>query len=953
MATLKSTHKHIQIKVFLYKYLAPLIPFTERTENSNSITGALFDAVDISVKNLEPYDYIRNYLSVQSINGTDTTIRQWDALRSKYLAYYSQEKQAMHETDKDIIRKRMITFYNDDLLPLLNSVISDVSKTKKPLGFGNFPTVSLKDTDTYTSYVRITETYKKHIDSVFERLDTDYVKFKDLSSKVTSAENNVQVSVRSRMKLARYYVQLDPQYLSVFDISDYFTNFSFSQSLEDGIPNWNITLRDDLYNFTTNLRGSVDSSLYDVIARYKSLQDTYKSEVGVDEYATSKAMKIRAGEDGKQFPKMINLSDLIQPYDFMVVYTYASDKQPPVLDLKKNTNIESYLRKNNFKLDFEGFIRNVSNTVSVGSVNSINVTGMGILGLLEITKRFYSPSILQNTIYDVSEGFNVFDTQTLTVYQSVFANLNPLQIIQKLLVDVLRLVSDGSNMYFYTDQLYVENELLRNLVVIPVYILHEIMFLRNYKCVRSLLQQPNSTVTSIGKSVRATSGGLSPSVYKTKVEQVLDKISPNKTTGTLSYFLSSSSETERLRAYFIQLSEAFSNYEPDLKSPLDVIREVKRTTFLEFFELPGQGFIFRSPGYNGYDGTDLGFPKQFFDVYANKLDIISRNYTTGDMINVLSRQKISYAIDFGINLPLSIYSAINGKVLMRYGLNETNTMTNPNARFLSTIDTDKLNAEGKNLLNDVRANYSNGMISFASLILDLHNFGISKGTISCSYPGSTSTDADISIGKMFYDDAYMKLGYIYEISKNCTVGGSYVININLSYIRDYYFTGNNFLNFYHIYTVNDMAQEFKNINLRKYISKPTEIPLNIKPSYKTEPLKTNGNIDGLGILGYQKDALEEKIISLLEGQVSQVYDDVRNLYYYSVTTAGDKDIAIQSGTYALSPYKLTYSNGYDKTSNKLLFSQLESRERQEVSTEVAYSFSKNGSWYIFSRRAIY
>lgn len=152
------------------------------------------------------------------------------------------------------------------------------------------------------------------------------------------------------------------------------------------------------------------------------------------------------GKDG------ILISDLIQKYDFITIYIYKQPISPDVIEghlegidpyffdkeslfmhtpanlLTSSLGDHRYVAT--YSPEFNGFINDITLAENVGTVNHVRVSFMGSMGLLGATRRIYNSTIFQGSVFDAAE---VMDRDVLSLYENIFMDKDPLQILTTLL----------------------------------------------------------------------------------------------------------------------------------------------------------------------------------------------------------------------------------------------------------------------------------------------------------------------------------------------------------------------------------------------------------------------------------------------------------------------------------------------------------------------------------------
>jgi len=221
-----------------------------------------------------------------------------------------------------------------------------------------------------------------------------------------------------------------------------------------------------------------------------------------------------------------------------------------------------------------------------------------------------------------------------------------------------------------------------------------------------------------------------------------------------------SSELDVLRPYFKFFDSILRDFSPEMKTPFEIIDEIKAKTFIEFFERPDGRIFIRPPEYNDVN----------FTIKSSTIEVINATYNE-TVRGLIARQTVGYAVDALPNVPgLNFFAYTNGKLLVQYGLMEAMADPNPNMKDVRTDDLEKTQTLRKSA------------IRYAEYLLRLHNAALKTGTIVCGY------DQRIMVGRTYYDERNNKFGYITGVSKSVASGGTATITFNLSYVRDAFFS---------------------------------------------------------------------------------------------------------------------------------------------------------------------
>ena len=337
---------------------------------------------------------------------------------------------------------------------------------------------------------------------------------------------------------------------------------------------------------------------------------------------------------------------------------------------------------------------------------------------------------------------------------------------------------DVNDSFFDISSLQVANELGRNIFTIPPLLLAFVMKRRGF----SFRQTPDNAVSALANRARLDARHVipvakgpnpaddspiqfveGPSTLKEKIDQnkiqsVIDSVEGTSvvkfTSGkTMIYF---SAELNSLRPYFKMIEDVFRFFTPELKTPFEIIDEVKHKTFLEFFERGDGTVIIRPPQFNDVQNV----------IFSSDIDGMSASYVdTAE--NLLSRHSVAYGVDIlGLVKPLQQFAYTDGKLLLQYGFMEAGADINPNVKNDKTEDTTLTNK------ND------NALFKYAEYFLRLHNANLRKGSITANF------NPNVIIGKTFFDEENKKFGYITSVSKTASIGGVSTMTFELSYVRD-------------------------------------------------------------------------------------------------------------------------------------------------------------------------
>lgn len=711
-------------------------------------------------------------------------------------------------------------------------------------------------------------------------------------------------------KVQRFSIPLDEQYLNKIDISNFVTNYDFTHSLNGGMS-WNISFNNgvieegDLNNY---FKQKAPGNLSYIVSAYQTEDDGFTNEYDVNQSIIDRAIQYRSKsvtknlteqatpeeliQDDELRKPVILLSDLIQKYDYISCYIY---KSPEPLDerldkIKQdyqtwfpgsslNLDQESVLTQSlGFSNEFNGFVTSSNFNTSVGSMNTLNISGIGSFGLFDRTKVLYSPTLFTTSIYDQVE---MFDRNQMSAFSSIFSDKSVIEIVDILLRDVYRIGSlpgyaiksfevynkglidsaqandklkldaykktlestavnlnkieavevDGAitlynsaaqnknsvdsaksavnrlefqiktqqdnmnsmvtygnvysrnftilkgvgekafaqlqetlksidSFYFFDiSRLKTENKLQTNLFTIAPFLYSSVMNKKGYMTRnddQSFVDATASTILQMNMSLGAG----------------IDKFFSDYSKQPSSYFSPINLEVDvnEFKPYFLFLENGYANFEPSVKTPNEILDEIKTTTFIEMFETSSGSFNIRTPRYNDTSTT----------LFSDNYSIISTSYSD-KATGLITKEKLSYHPDLIKNIPFNIFSFVNGKLLLQYGLNETNVSANPNVKFTLSSNA------------DVDANKAAGIFNYCRFYLELNNAAQKTCSISMEYIPAfqyVSNEAGFAKaqifqpGNLFFDSRNSKISYITSVQKRCVVGGALTMTVEGNYTRD-------------------------------------------------------------------------------------------------------------------------------------------------------------------------
>ena len=262
--------------------------------------------------------------------------------------------------------------------------------------------------------------------------------------------------------------------------------------------------------------------------------------------------------------------------------------------------------------------------------------------------------------------------------------------------------------------------------------------------------------------------------------------------------------TGKFSPYFLFLSNSLGNYIPDMKTPFEIVNDVKATSYLEFFETPGGRLVFRTPQWNNTiplqldatssdtlrddlkadtpiqintteailpDSSDMKSRTQANMFTSYDIDLISTTYEESAQ-GFITKQHMAYGVDI-IGQPIEqlYYHYTNGKILAQYGLITDKMQINPNVRAITLKKTSTGDFQEGSILAE-------GIYEYCRFFLEMHNMGRSVGVVRAV------ADPLIQVGYTFYDARNQKFGYINNVTKSLVVGGTYTCTFNMTAVRD-------------------------------------------------------------------------------------------------------------------------------------------------------------------------
>lgn len=266
-------------------------------------------------------------------------------------------------------------------------------------------------------------------------------------------------------------------------------------------------------------------------------------------------------------------------------------------------------------------------------------------------------------------------------------------------------------------------------------------------------------------------------------------------------------DVDTLAPYFKFIENGFSNFNPTLKTPNQILDDVKAASFIEIFEVSSGILILRTPKYNDKDSI----------MFSNEFNVITTSYPD-NIKNVLSKQKLSYHPDLIKDLPFCLFSYTNGKYLTQYGLTEAESAANPNVKYTTS----------KGEKEEV--NKKMAIFHYARFFLEINNAMQKTSNIVMEYEPATvfiknSSNNQIAqaigVGNLFFDEMNNKISYITQITKSCRVGGDLSMVMTGTFVRDCYmdFAESNTVNFRLLPEIFDINKKFATVEESSKIQK--------------------------------------------------------------------------------------------------------------------------------------
>lgn len=429
-----------------------------------------------------------------------------------------------------------------------------------------------------------------------------------------------------------------------------------------------------------------------------------------------------------------------------------------------------------FSNEFTGFALSKSFSREAGSPDILTVGGNGITRLFGSTRRVIKSSVMQSNIYEINQ---IVQPDAFTPFQNVYVGKTIQDIFLDLFNIVYRVKGKINESFYDIAGLKTSNAFQTNLFTIPPFLLALVMDRLGYS---------KRTGDVLDTVFDVLEGKKNPTIMKQffeyqkqgdeikEVNKIVEKDKNLKIDQNFVDFILNQSddlelltrkspiffsrELDSLVPYFKFIEDVLTFFSPEMRTPFEIIDELKEKTFLEFFETP-EGIIYiRPPAYN--DTTNV--------IFSSTLDVISSNYSE-NAGQIITRQNVGYADDAlpGVEA-IKLFSYVTGKYLLQYGLMEATADANPNAK----------NEKQEDRSQELLRKKSPGLFKYGEYLLRLHNASLKTGNITAVY------DPKLRVGRTYFDERNKKFGYITNISKAVNTGSQSTVSFTLTYVRDCY-----------------------------------------------------------------------------------------------------------------------------------------------------------------------
>jgi len=565
----------------------------------------------------------------------------------------------------------------------------------------------------------------------------------DLQKQLEDINNQIK-NYQSFEKIDKYYLTLKKENVLKLDITPFFMNCTSTSNIDNVYATCSVTLLDStLEDKFEDLKQPVEGNIpFRLVEGTNSSKDVYNY---LEEDAQNDLQSLIFDN--------LHLADLIQPNDFIVIY--ARNSSIPLSEVAKEREISlddkklsffPYLDLLGYRKIFAGFVTENKFNEAAGTIPTITLTCKSSLYLLEETLRIFTPGLFQKAFYDTLEVGN--DTNLYTALNNLYADCNIRDALLNLLIINLGLeIKDmepnpSTPVYNFPDPIteirYNFKEYdktspkeLLNPLTVPIFLMH-IAFKEMYD------------EDEFPLKLKIFAGG-----------DILKK----------------------LQGFLIHIRNSFKDFSPTLKTPMDIIKEMSRIAFFEFFEDAERGILFRPLSYDAGVGEEDSYTMLDISGVINfnrshTINQIFTRVTTTFYMNIL--QKL---LDF------LKYPYTNGKLLLKYGLRDGGDIANPNIRF------------GKADL-DLSKKYH----KFAYFYLTQHNYSKQIGNITFIFNSDLKEYERANIGmpiEIYYGvEGTSFVGYVTSKTVTLAAGGTLTESYTISYLRAFGVYLPNYLKFF-------------------------------------------------------------------------------------------------------------------------------------------------------------
>ncbi len=527
------------------------------------------------------------------------------------------------------------------------------------------------------------------------------------------------------------------------------------------------------------------------------------------------------------------VSDLIQKYNFISTFVYAHPGPPTAVERQLQRADPFFFDKESLMLytpqrlifgeqdsneffelyetEFNGFVLDISRSEVAGQVNTTTVSGVGVLGLFQATRRIFSTTVFQGSIFDAAETETVGSTISVfeNIFQDVPKDLGPTGILEILLEAIYKIhlrehptdIEDEPDSSKRRGAFFKGEKFTDGLVNTSLFNIAEMIRLNQFgekdgneiKGTRNLFSIPMFLYANVMRMRRFNVRVPTSSAYASsqvpseafKKVNTADAATPKETEGSGGSVLEINpdfADTAKYQPYFLFLSSSLGDYTPPLKTPLEIMNDVKGVSYLEFFETTAGRIILRTPQYNNHfeiprtatgTGSSRTFQENMFT--SQHIEPIATTYgeTAQDLVTKL---QMGYGTDFIKQLaPFLYYHYTNGKLLAQYGLFMKTTQANPNVR-MRQVPRDLI-AAGRRVKS---------IFEYCRFFLEYSNMEKRRGSIEAK--GAPF----VEVGMTYFDIGNQKFGYITNVSKTMVVGGNYTMTFDMIAVRDATYSGAGF-----------------------------------------------------------------------------------------------------------------------------------------------------------------